>query len=252
MTRLEQDVDIARVLNLFEAHGRQGGARELGAVLGYVALMEKQLAAVREELRGVREELAGLRQPGPAAAERQKLAERLEDVVQAARQKLDEVKQGIVQWAKDTASAVKQAGATALDGTVRVLHVRQGLQAVSTGMKHAAEDVGRTAAKVAAMSLRQRQAGKHLRNFGRALRGQAPLTRIRPEGKLSQGAQSFFAGVRGVLSGVARDADAAIARLDKLEQVARPSMLESVQAKKAAAPKETPAPSQEKTPEASL
>ena len=222
MTRLEQDVDIAHVLSLFEAHGRQGGRRELAAVLGYVALMEKQLVAVREELRGVREELAGLRQPGPAATERQKLAERLDESVQVARQKLDEVKQGIIQWAKDTASAVKQAGAAALDGAARALHVRQGLQAMSVGMKHAAGDVGSAAARVAAINLRQRKAGRHLRNFGRALRGRAPLARMRPEGKLSQGVQSFFADVGGVLAGVARDADAAVARLDKLEQVARP------------------------------
>jgi hypothetical protein len=241
------------VLRLFEAHGRQGGGRELTAVLGYMALMEKQLAAVREELRGVRQELAGLRQPSPAAVERQKLAKRLEAAVQAARKQLNAVKESITAWAKDTVAAVQKAGASALDGAVRALHIRQGLEAVSAGLKDAAADVGRTAARVAAISARHRQAGKHLRNFGRALRGQKPLRRAKPEGRLSRGTQDFLGGVRGVLAGAARDADTAIGRLKKLERsVAGPSMLESVQAKKDAAKKEAPAPAQEKTAEASL
>ena len=253
MTMLEQDVNIARVLELFKAHGRQGAAGDLMATLGYIALVEKQLAAVTEELRGVRQELVELRQPGPVASERQKLADRLQEAMDAARAQLETVKQSIIQWAKDTLAVVKQAGVSALDGAMRTLRVREGLSAVSAGLKNAANDVDRTARRVAASNARYRQAGKHLRNFGRAIQGRAPIKRVKPEGKLSRGAQSVFGGVRGVLAGEAKDADTAIDRLDKLEQAAgKPSMLANVQCLRESAAKAAPAPTKDKAQEASL
>lgn len=252
VTRLEQDVDIARMLELLKAHGRPGVSTDLMAVLGHMALMEKQLAAVTEELRGVRAELAELRQPSPVVAEKQKLAERLEGAVSAAREQLDAMKQSIVQWAKDTLAAVKQVGINALDGAVRTLHMREGLEAIGSGLKNAAADVDKTAAKVAAINARHREAGKHLRNFGRAIRGREPVAQAKPEGKLSRGTQSFFAGVRGVLAGIAKDANAAIERLEKLEAAAKPSMLENLRAMQDSAAKAPPATTPEKTQEASL
>lgn len=252
MTRLEKDVDIARMMELFKTHGRPGASTDLMAVLGHIALMEKQLAAVTEELRSVRQELAELRHPGPVASEKQKLSERLEDVVVAAREQLDAVKQSISQWAKDTLAAVKQIGVNALDDAARALHVREGLEAISGGLKNAAADVDKTAAKVAAINVRHREAGKHLRNFGRAIRGREPIGQPKPEGKLSRGTQSFFASVRDVLAGVARDADAAASRLEKLEVAAKPSMLENLRAMKDSAAKTPPAPAPDKGQEASL
>ncbi|MDL2214453.1 FUSC family protein [Clostridia bacterium OttesenSCG-928-O13] len=252
MTRLEEDVHIAQLLELYKTHSRQGGAQDLMAVLGYVALMEKQLAAVSEELRGVRQELAALRQPGPVAVERQKLADRLDDAVQTARKQLDSVRQSILQWAKDTLAAVKQAGVTALDGAVRALHIRDGLETASTGLKNAAADVDRTAGRIAAINARHREASMHLRNFGRAIRGREPLAQAKPEGKLSRGAQSVFSGVRNVLAGIARDADAAIDRLAKLEQAAKPSILDNLRSLKETTAKAAPAPAPGKVQDMSL
>lgn len=210
--------DLDELLALMRKNGRGQDAQDLSAVVGHVALLERQLNAVTEELRGVRKDLAKMQEPGPAAQAYRKLADGLHRQMAATRRLLASLKDSVVDGVKNTLAAVKQGGISALDGTLRLLHVKEGLEAISAGLNGAAKNAGATSRKVAAMSSEYREAGKHLRNVGRAIRGKEPLADKKPEGRLSGTSQAFFDNVRDVLAGTARDAAKAAGHIDRLEQ----------------------------------
>lgn len=208
------------LLAILRANDRLQAEKDLSGVLGYVALLDKQLAAVTDELRGVRAELSRLKEPGPIMAAWQKLAASLQKQIAALRRQIVAAKDSISQRAGELVAAAKQGGIAALDGGLRFLQVKDTLQSIGAGLQAAANDTDATRKKVAAISAEYREAGKHLRNFGRAIRGKEPLARPKPEGKLSKSSQSFFTGVRDVLAGAASDAAGAVACLNRLERAA--------------------------------
>lgn len=208
------------LLAILRANDRLQAGRDLSGVLGHMALLEKQLAAVTEELHGVQAELAKMQEPGPVMAAWQKLSDSLRERMAAIRSQLAAVRDYIAQGARDAVAAVKRSGIAALDGALRFAGAKETLQAIGAGLDSAAKDAAATSKKVAAISAEYHEAGKHLRNFGRAIRGKEPLAQRKPDGVLSRGTQSIFGGIRDVLAGMAGDADRAVACLARLEQAA--------------------------------
>lgn len=210
--------EVEEFLALMKQNGQAQGAQDLSAVVGYVALLERQLNAVTEELQGVRRDLAKMQEPSPAAQAYRKLADTLHNQVDVARQRLAAIKSSIVAGIKNALATAKQTGVSTLDGALRFLQVKKGLQAISNSLNSAAKDAGATSRKIAAMSSEYREAGRHLRNVGRAVRGKEPLAEVKPEGRLSGTSRAFFENVRDVLAGTAMDAAKAASALDRLEQ----------------------------------
>lgn len=241
-SRIITGPEVDEFFAFLQQNDRAQDAQDLSAVLGHVALLEKQLAGAIEELRGVRQELAKLQEPGPIMAAWQKLADRLHIKIAAVHGRLRAVKGSITNGTRKTLAAVKQGGIAAVDGAVRFTHAKEMLQWCSQNLKGAAKDAADTARQVSQISRQYHEAGKHLRNFGRAIRGKEPLAQRKPEGALSLTTQAFFDNIRGVLAGSANNADKAVGLLDRLEQAAakgkedRASLKENLTALKAGLP----------------
>ncbi len=81
------------------------------------------------------------------------------------------------------------------------------------------------------MSAEYREAGKHLRNIGRAIIGKEAIQDAKPMGPAAKSIRALNNGTRAAYSGASRSAAAAIGRLEQLEKAARPSALEAMRKK---------------------
>lgn len=227
-------------MGLLQKNERQAEAKTLTQVMGYFALIERQLDTMADELHTARQELANMREERdhPARAMCQRMAKALTARIKAAKQWLESAKDGFVEGAKIAVDAVKKTGIAALDGAMGFLDVKNSLAAMRDSLAKSARSAGRTIEKIEAISGEYHAVGSQLRNLGRALVGKEKQQDIRPDGKLAHISKTLFKNVQGVLNGIAQDADKAVGLLDRLEKAAeqnrekKASIADTLQAKK--------------------
>lgn len=245
-------------------------SKDLLDVIGYVGAMERQLDAAVGELSAMRRELADMReeQDHPVRTALQKAIQALENKIVETKERLDAVKADIIEGCKNAVAAFKEKGIAALAGLASFFHLRQGLEKVQESM---VQNIGydeQSMKKIAAISTEYHEAGRHVKNIGRAVMGKEALEEAKPMGKLANLMMAPFQLDHAVSSAVRRQAEKAIKSLENLEQrtdrqrevkVAeksekKPSILKNLQNLKEQAAQTTqsvPA-SQRKKPEVSL
>lgn len=221
--KLDEDKYVSELFSLLKTNGRHSEASDLTSIIGYMALMERQLGSMEAELRNVSRELATMREERdhPAREMYQRMAKALTTRIAAARKWLNAAKVGIVEGAKNAVDKVKQAGITALDATMDFLKVKDNLIYIRDSMAKAARSAGKTVEKIETVSEEYHAVGTQVRNWGRAIAGKEQRNDILPNGILAKVSQSMFKNAQGVLNGIARDADKAIGCLEKLEEKAK-------------------------------
>ncbi len=239
-------------------------------VIGYVGAMERQLDTAVSELSSMRRELSELReqQSHPVRKALQKAIHALEGKITETRERLEAVKADIIVGCKNAVAAFREKGVTALNGLASFLHIRQGLQAIRDGMDGNIQFDEQSIKKIADISAEYHEAGKHVKNIGRAVLGKETVQETKPMGRLAKAMQAPYRVDRSLSDAIKRQAVAALSSLDKLEQRAqrqgadktdktpekKPSVLRNLQDLKeraAQTPKKPPV-SQQKKQEASL
>ena len=102
-------------------------------------------------------------------------------------------------------------------------------------------------AKIEAVSAEYHEAGKHLKNIGRAMAGKEAIQDANPSGKLAKALKTPFLAERSSFIAMQNSAEAAINHLARLEKTAerKPSIRKTMQTLNeqiAKAPKAPPAP----------
>ena len=208
--------------------------------------MEKRLSIAVGELATMREDL----QDHSLKASLQKTCKTLEGNISSMQQKLSELKGKIVAGCRHILADFKERGTVALNGITHFLHLKPALEAIRQGAENHQQASSRAMERIDAFASEYHEAGKHLKNMRLALMGKEPVQQAKTGGEIAHYAKAPYRASRACMGAMKKNAEKAMAALEKLEQAAerRPSVLESMreQAAKLEPAKNQPAPSHDK------
>lgn len=220
---------VKELLALMKEH-QSPGREELVAALGQVAEMENRLAEAVAELKAMREDLTQMpRQPLKTALQASAIG--LQDRILAFRGSLTQLKAGIIEGCKNALSDFKARGVTALDNVSRFFHFKSVLEAARDSINACIRIDERAIAKIEAVSAEYHEAGRHLKNMGRAAMGKEGIREARPTGWLAKTIQAPYRAELACFMGARSNLEKAIASFDRLERSAQkpPSILKAMQ-----------------------
>jgi len=237
-TPIVENEYVKELLALLKENQSPAG-KELLEAIGHVSEMEKQLASAVNELKAMRQELQGL--------QKQKSVKALEANVATLRERLAELKGAVIEGCKNTLAAVKERGIGALDSAARFFHVKPGLESLRNTINDGIKADEKAISRIEAVSAEYHEAGRHLKNIGRALMGKEAVQEAKAVGKLAKTVQAPYRAERACYLAARNSLDKAVASLDRLEKAAekQPSILKAMKKHKETAPpkkeKSTPA-----------
>lgn len=232
-TPIAENEYVKELLTLLKENQSSAG-KELLEAVAHVSEMEKQLAGAVDELKAMRQELQNLQEQNhPLKAVLQKSVRALEANVAALRERLAELK-----------GAVKEQGISALDNAARFFHIKPGLAALRNNINEGIQADEKAISRIEAVSAEYHEAGRHLKNIGRALMGKEAVQEAKAPGRLAKTVQAPYRAERACFLAARNSLDKAVASLDRLERAAerQPSILKTMQEHK-----ETSPPKKEKT-----
>lgn len=205
------------------------GQEDLLAVFQQIAGLEKQLNAAVEELAAMRRELAQARE-SPVKRTLQAIVGKLEKSVAVLREHLEGLKHSVVEGCKKALSSFRERGVSALAHTAQFFHVRPALETVERELGKAVAYNERALSVIDTASREYHEAGRHLKNILRAVRGQEPALEAKGPGLLARGLSAPFKQEYRLFSAMKARAGGAIGRLEHLEQAARPPIRQTMEA----------------------
>lgn len=202
------------------------------ALLNQVGAMEKQLDAAVKELAAMRQELRTVQEQNhPVKTALQKAVIVMQGQVLDLRERLAELKQNVIDGCKNAVAAFKETGISALDNVARFFKVRPILETIrDTLTKNIAYD-DKAIAKIEAISTEYHQAGRHLKNMGRAILGMEAAQEAKQPGKLAVVISAPFRAERSHFSSMKSHVEKSLNTLARLEERAtekKPSIREAL------------------------
>ena len=190
--------NVAELLSILREHSSPSLA-DFQELLDRVGTLEQQLEAAVRELTAMRHDLVEMeRRRHPTANAMRKAVIVIQEQVTELREK----------------------GIAALDSITRFFRVRLILEAVQAQAFHAAEAAGRAAGRMEAASMKYHEAGRRLKNAGRALSGKETVQEPKPPGMVSKAFAAPVRATRACFRSMERSAASAANRLGRLEQMA--------------------------------
>ena len=189
------------------------------AVIGHVTAMENQLEQMIAELQAMRRDLAeAQRQNHPVRHALQKAVIVMQAQISELRKNLTALKENIIDGCKNALAAFKEKGISALDNIARFFKVKPVLEAIHTGADKAAKSADKTIANIEAASAKYHEAGRRVKNAGRALSGKEAIQEAKPSGKVTKAFTAPARAVRSCFKGIRNNAVAAVGKLRRLEE----------------------------------
>lgn len=203
------------------------------AVLNQISAMERQLDAAVQELASMRQELkAAQEQNHPLKTALQKAVTAMQGQVLDLRERLSELKQTVIDSCKHAVAAFKEKGMSALDNVVRFFKIRPILEALRDTLTKNIQADDRAIAKIEAISAEYHQAGRHVKNIGRAMLGREAIQEAKTPGKLAAVISAPFRAERSHFSHLKKHVGQAIGAVARLEERAaekKPSIREAIE-----------------------
>jgi len=242
---------VKELLSIMEANNVPS-MKDLLAVLHQVGAMERQLGEAVNELAAMRRELAEAQaQNHPIKTALQKAVIVMQGQVLDLRDKLAELKANIIDGCKNAVTAFKEKGIAALDNIARFFKIKPGLEALRDSLDKSIRFDERAVAKIEAVSAEYHEAGRHIKNIGRAIVGKEAIAEAKAPGSLAAAVAIPYRAERACLIAARRHVKAAIGAFERLENRERkPPIMETInklneqiaQAKKDAPAVERPRP----------
>jgi len=247
------NVHVKELLAVLREHNSPS-TKDFLSVLNQVGAMEKQLDVAVKELAAMRQELrTAQEQNHPVKTALQKAVIVMQGQVLDLRNKLAELKQNIIDGCKNAIAAFKETGISALDNVARFVKVCPILETMQDTLTKDIQYDDKAISKIEAISTEYHQAGRHLKNMGRAMLGKEALQEVKQPGKLAAVISYPFRAERSCFAAIKQGADKALSAISRLEEQAaekKPSIRETLathnekitQAKKDAPTAERPRP----------
>ena len=202
---------------------------EMQALLWQVMQMEQELKTTTRELASLRKELAEAQEPKVKRMLTKAVAG-LEQSLAALKARIDTLKTAILDGCKKAVSAVREQGVSVLADTTRFFRVGPMLEAVGREAERAAAMCDRGLAAVEQQTANYHEAGRRVRNAGRALLGQEPVKGAKGAGRLALTLEEVYKREKAVFGHVAGRVETALTHYRDFEQAAhhKPSIRETM------------------------
>lgn len=206
---------------------------ELTAFLGQISDMQKQLDTAVQELSAMRRDLAEMEKRNhPIKNTLQKAVIGAQHRVLELRDKLDGLKNAVIDGCKNAVAAFQEKGIAALDRITKFFKVRLALWEIHKTANQAAHTVGRAIDNIKTAGARFHEAGRNLKNAGRALSGKEAIQETKPNGKTLKALTTPFRAAHACFKGIENHAALAVNKLNRLEEKAaarKPPIKEVIQ-----------------------
>lgn len=203
------------------------------AVLNQIAAMERQLDAAVKELAAVRQELkTAQEQNHPVKTAIQKTGNVMQSQVLDLRERLSDLKQAVIDGCKNAITDFKEKGISVLDNVARFFKVMPTLEAIRDHLSKNIQYGDKAIAKIEAISTEYHQAGRHLKNMGRAVLGKEAIQEAKTPGKLARAVSVPFRAECdhfSILKSHVEQAIGAVARLEERAAEKKPSIREAIE-----------------------
>jgi len=236
-TPLQENEYVRELFAIMKAN--RVNTEDLRGLVDYVGAMERQLDTAVGELQSMRQELNNMReeQNHPVRTTLQNTVHALEKNINDARTKLDAIRETIIDGCKNAVSAFKENGISALSNIAGFFKIKESLQNLCGSLNNGIEADKRAIAKIESVSTEYHEAGKHIKNIARTVVGKETVQDARGIGKLAKALEAPFRSELSCLTGMKRNAQAAIGKLEQLEKAGmkyrqaekKPSILGSLQ-----------------------
>ena len=225
---LRNEAAVRELLALMDEYNAPG-RKELAAMVSQIGVLERQLDDAAKQIAAMRQELAEVRQ-GPIKRALLAAAHGLEHGISALGARLDELKAAVVDGCKRTLAAVRERGISVLAHTARFFHLGPAVEAFNRLIDHNISTIDRGIAQVERDSRNYHEAGRRVRNAGRALLGQESVAEAKGQGKLADAAIFLFQKEKSIHLSMRRGTEHLAERLSLLEQAARPPIRQTMEA----------------------
>ena len=228
-TPLTENGYVKELLELMESNNITG-RKDLLAVIGQVANMEKHLSTMVNELAAMRKELAEAQLANkPIKAVLQKAVNAMQTQIAELRDKLAELKQEIIDGCKNALSACKDKGLSALRNVTEFFKIKPALESLRNSLDKNINLDNRMISKIEAMSTEFHEAGRHVHNIGRAFTGKETIQEAKPVGKIAKTIEAPIKADLECQLAMRRCVNIAIKGLTRLENMERkPPIMETV------------------------
>jgi len=223
------------------------GLGDFLSIVRQIGAMEKHLESAVTELAAMRTQLADMESSNhPIRNTLQKAAIVMQSQVLEIRDKLAELKEQFSEGCKNAVQSFKEKGIAALDSVARFFNIKPALESLRDSCDKGIAQDNRNIARIETISTEYHEAGRHLKNIGRAIIGKEPIQEAKPMGAAAKAFIAPCKADRKCLTAIKGCAVKAISSLSRLEERAeKPSIqadLKKFSEKVAHAAKSAPAP----------
>ena len=221
-TPLGKEENVSGLLEIMQANNMTE-AKDLISVISQVGKMEKHFADMLKEITTLRQELAqAQKQNHPIQTALQKAVISLQKQALDIRDKVSALKLDITVGCKSALAAVEQKGLSALRNVTDFIKLRPALEALQKDIDTAIRQDQAAIAKIEKASAEYHEAGRHIKNMGRAIAGKEAFGQAAPPGKL---VKAFTAPIRAdcaCLKSMGGCVNRVIGAVGRLENTERP------------------------------
>jgi len=221
---------VKELLGIMEANNLST-MKDMLDVLNQVGAMERQLDAAVMELTAMRLELAAAQaQNHPVKTTMQKAVIAMQGQVLDLRDKLAELKQNVIDGCKNAVAAFKEKGISALNNITRFFKIKPILENMRDSLGKNIQFDNKAIAKIEAVSAEYHEAGRHLKNMGRAMLGREAIKEAKAPGKLAAAVSAPYRAECSCFVSMKKSVEAAIRKMERLEEKAhKPSIKQTMQ-----------------------
>ena len=228
---IAENEDVKELLAILRENNSPS-TQDFLAVLQQVGAMEKQLDAAIKELSAMRQELKEAQEQNhPVKTALQNAVITMQGQVLDFRDKLNELKQNVIDGCKNAVAAFKEKGISALDNVARFFKVRPILEAMRNELDSNIKFDDKAISKIEDISTEYHEAGRHLKNMGRAMLGKEATQEVKPQGKLAAVISAPFRAERSQFAAMKKSVENTISSISRLEDRAaerKPSIKEAL------------------------
>ena len=224
---LRNEAAVRELLALMEAYNAPG-RKELSDMVAQITTLERQLDEAAKQIAAMRQELAEVRQ-GPVKRALLAVVHGLERGLSALGARLDDLKTAVVDGCRRTLAAVRERGISALAHTAQFFRLGPSMERFTRQIDRCIALADQGLEGVQAISKDYHEAGRRLRNAGRALLGREPDAEARGPGRLADAAALPLKKEKELLAAMRRGAERFSERLALLEQAALPPIRQTME-----------------------
>lgn len=146
--------DVKALLELLNTPEFQTQRQEYTALLNHVDSITQQYSTILTELNALKEQVGKL---GNRKGTLSVMGERLDTFASDVGEKMKNLKDGVILFTKNALDTVKEKGLSALGSVFGVLHVKDGLQAMSNGLAKSVQALDKAVHRVESLDRHNRE-----------------------------------------------------------------------------------------------